>query len=319
MRGYYTAGVRWAFLLAVLMTLPVRAQDAPGWFAQSLMHLPDDVAEAAREGKRVMLYFGQPGCPYCKQLMEVNFRQRPIVERMQKEFVALEINIWGDRDVTWTDGRATTEKKLAAQLKVQYTPTLVFLDEKGAVAHRVNGYYPPPRFLAALDQARGRAPAPVANAGKAEMAHEPFFLSLADLRRAKPLAVLFETPYCAECDELHALAFRHPAVIAELKKYEVVRFALSGSDVITTPAGRQMKVAEWARSLKIDYVPTLVLFDAARTERLRMEAYFRPFHVAGSLAYVSSGAWRREPSFQRYLQARADDLRRRGKPVDLWD
>jgi hypothetical protein len=36
---------------------------------------------------------------------------------------------------------------------VQFTPTLVFFDEKGGVALRVNGYYPPDRFLAALDAA----------------------------------------------------------------------------------------------------------------------------------------------------------------------
>jgi len=311
--------MRWAFLFAVLFSLCAKAQEAPDWFAQSLLHLPDDVAEAASEGKRVMLYFGQPGCPYCKQLMEVNFRQRPIVERMQKEFVALELSIFGDRDLTWTDGRETTEKKLAAQLKVQYTPTLIFLDEKGAIAHRVNGYYPPARFLAALDQAWGRVPSPVETRGKAQMVEEPFFLALKDLRTKKPLAVLFETPYCAQCEELHASAFGHPAVRAELAKYDVVRLALSGADVITTPAGRQAKVADWARSLKIDYVPTIVLFDAQGKERLRMEAYFRPFHVAGSLAYVSSGAWRSEPSFQRFLQARGERLRRQGKPVDLWD
>ncbi|HWI38265.1 MAG TPA: thioredoxin fold domain-containing protein [Burkholderiales bacterium] len=311
--------MRLLFLLALLLSLPARAQEAPEWFAQSLLHLPDDVAEAAREGKRVMLYFGQPGCPYCKQLMEVNFRQRPIAERMQKEFVSIELSIFGDRDVTWTDGHGTTEKRLAAELKVQYTPTLVFLDEKGAVAYRVNGYYAPPRFLAALDQAWGRAPSPTARGGKAEITDEPFFLALKDLRRQKPLAVLFETPYCAECDGLHAAALRHPAVRAELAKYDVVRFALSSTDVITTPGGRQAKVADWARSLKIDYVPTIVLFDAGGTERLRMEAYFRAFHVAGSLAYVSSGAWRREPSLQRFLQARGDELRRQGKPVNLWD
>src|SRR3954466_5610438 len=183
--------MRWAFLLAVLFSLCAKAQEAPDWFAQSLLHLPDDVAEAARDGKRVMLYFGQPGCPYCKQLMEVNFRQRPIAERMQKEFVSLELSIFGDREVTWTDGRATTEKKLAAELKVQYTPTLIFLDEKGAIAHRVNGYYAPPRFLAALDQARGKAPSPVPPGGKAQMAAEPFFMEARELRRQKPLAVLF--------------------------------------------------------------------------------------------------------------------------------
>lgn len=319
MRGNYTAAMRWAFLLALLLSSPLRAQEAPEWFAQSLLHLPDEVADAAREGKRVMLYFGQPGCPYCKQLMEVNFRQRPIAERMQKEFVSLELSIFGDREVTWTDGRETTEKQLAALLKVQYTPTLVFLDEKGAIAHRVNGYYAPPRFLAALDQAWGRSPSPAAPGGKAEMTDEPFFLPLKDLRRTRPVAVLFETPYCAECDELHAVALRDLAVRAELAKYDVVRFALSGTDVITTPGGRPTKVADWGRSLKIDYVPTIVLFDAGGTERLRMEAYFRAFHVAGSLAYVSSGAWRSEPSFQRFLQERGETLRRRGKPVNLWD
>jgi hypothetical protein len=69
----------------------------------------------------------------------------------------------------------------------------------------------------------------------------------------------------------------------------------------------------------VDYVPALVLFDERGRERLRMEAYFRPFHVAGSLAYVSSGAWRKEPSFQRFLQAKAEEQRRQGKPVDLWN
>jgi thioredoxin-related protein len=237
---------------------------------------------------------------------------------MQKEFVSIELSIFGDREVTWPDGRDTTEKKLAAELRVQYTPTLIFLDEKGAIAHRVNGYYAPPRFLAALDQAWGRPPSPAARGGNVEMAAEPFFLALSDLRRARPLAVVFETPYCAECDELHG-TLRQPAVRAELAKYDVVRFALSSGDVITIPGGRQTKVDAWARSLKIDYVPTIVLFDAGGTERLRMEAYFRAFHVAGSLAYVSSGAWRSEPSFQRFLQARGDALRRQGKPVDLWD
>jgi thioredoxin-related protein len=65
--------------------------------------------------------------------------------------------------------------------------------------------------------------------------------------------------------------------------------------------------------------PTLVLFDAKGKEVLRLEAYFRPFHVAGSLEYVSSGAYRSEPSFQRFLQSRAERMRERGERVDLWN
>jgi hypothetical protein len=51
----------------------------------------------------------------------------------------------------------------------------------------------------------------------------------------------------------------------------------------------------------------------------RTEAYLRPFHIAGALDYVSSGGYLREPSFQRFLQAKAERLRSRGEAVDLWN
>ena len=54
-------------------------------------------------------------------------------------------------------------------------------------------------------------------------------------------------------------------------------------------------------------------------EAFRTEGYLRPFHLAATLDYVGSGAYRAEPSFQRYLQARADRLRAEGKSVQLWD
>jgi thioredoxin-related protein len=106
------------FLLAFLFLIafPVGSQEPPDWFAESLLHLPDDVAEATREGKRVMLYFGQDGCPYCKRLLEVNFRDPAIASKAQRNLVALALYIWGDRDVTWTDGAATTVMRLAAAL-----------------------------------------------------------------------------------------------------------------------------------------------------------------------------------------------------------
>jgi len=50
-----------------------------------------------------------------------------------------------------------TEKELTRALGIQYTPTLFFLDEKGALVARLNGYLPPKRFAAALDYAAGRS------------------------------------------------------------------------------------------------------------------------------------------------------------------
>jgi thioredoxin-related protein len=306
------------------------AQEPPAWFAESLLFVKEDAADAAREGKRVMLYFGQDGCPYCKQLMEVNFRQARIVDKMKKGFVAVAINIWGDREVTWSDGRAMSEKQLTAALKVQFTPTLFFLDEKGEVALRVNGYLPPERFEAALDYVSGRMEKKLAfadfrttaKAASKELNQQAFFMPPPhDLRRkpgAKPLVVLFETPLCAGCDELHREGFKRKEVLSRLARFDVARVSSFSSDTLVAPGGQQVKAAEWASQLKLTYVPAMLFFDDRGREVFRIEAYMRPFHLAGSLEYVSSGAYLREPSFQRFLQAQADAARQRGETVDLW-
>ncbi|HEV3011522.1 MAG TPA: thioredoxin fold domain-containing protein [Burkholderiales bacterium] len=323
MKGFIAA------LALALASSVASAQEPPAWFSESLLDLREDVADAAARGKRVMLYFGQDGCPYCKRLMEVNFRQAAIAAKAQRQLVALAINIWGDREVTWTDGSVTTEKRLAAQLKVQFTPTLLFLDERGGVALRLNGYHPPHQFEAALDHVAGkisyreyleqqrREPA------SARLHPQPFFLAPPyDLRRrpgAKPLAVLFETPFCAQCDEMHAVAFKRQEVLEQLAGFDVFRLTFSESEALTTPDGRKTSAAAWANALRVGYVPTLLLFDARGREVFRTEAYLRPFHIAGALDYVSSGGYLREPSFQRFLQAKAERMRERGERVDLWD
>jgi thioredoxin-related protein len=307
------------------------AQEPPAWFADSLLFVKEDAADAAKEGKRLMLYFGQDGCPYCKQLMEVNFRQARIVDRMRKSFVAVALNIWGDREITWTDGRAMSEKQLTAALKVQFTPTLLFLDEQGEVALRVNGYLPPERFEAALDYVAGKMERKLAfsdfrttgQAASARLNEQAFFMKPPyDLRRqpgSKPLAVLFETPHCAGCDELHREAFRRKEVLARLGKFDVARLSAFSADVLVAPGGQQVKAAAWAASLKLTYVPAMIFFDDRGAEVFRIEAYMRPFHLAGSLEYVASGAYRTEPSFQRFLQSEADRQRARGETVDLWN
>jgi len=308
-----------AVLLAFLLFagFPAASQDPPSWFAQSLLHLPDDVAAAAREGKRVMLYFGQDGCPYCKRLIEVNWGDARIAGKMQRRFVSLALNVWGDRDVTWTDGREMTEKQLAAMLKVQFTPTLVFLDEKGAVARRINGYYPPREFEAAIDDLEMKV-----GKGKA-LNPQPFFMRAPlDLRRkpgGRPLAVLFEASPCEGCDEMHRVAFKRKEVLAQVAKFDVAQVALGGNVALLSLNGRKTSEARWARRLNVSRAPTMVLFDAGGREVLRLEAYLRPFHIAGALDYVSSGAYRSEPSFQRFLQAKAEAMRRRGETVDLWN
>lgn len=330
-----------ALASAVLIAAPLAAAaqvaspyavEHPAWFTQTFLDFREDIAEATRSGKRLLVYFGQDGCPYCARLMQTNFTQRAIVDKTRKHFVVIAINIWGDREVTWIDGTRLSEKTFARQLKVQFTPTLVFFDEKGNIALRLNGYYPPRRFEAALDYVAGRMESKLAfgayletavkDEASATLHAEPFFMPAPqDLTRragGRPLAVVFEAPYCSGCDEMHREGFQRAEVRAEMARFDIARFALGERATVTAPDGKPARVDEWARRLKILYTPSIVFFDTKGREVFRIEAYLRPFHLAGSFAYVSSGAYAREPSFQRFLQARAEQMRAQGKPVDLW-
>jgi len=316
-----------ALVLAVAIAAPSRAQapsphaiDIPRWFSETFLEISEDVREAAAQGKRVMLYFGQDGCPYCTALMQTNFSQRSITDKTRRHFVAIALNIWGDREVAWMDGRRMSEKALGRELRVQFTPTLLFLDEKGKVVLRLNGYLPPHRFEAALDFAAGLAgkgmrydeyiKTAVKEAASAKLHDEAFFTPPpVALTGSKPVALLFETPYCAGCDELHREGLQRPEVRRLLERFAVYRLALNDA---RTPG------STWAREMRVAYTPTIVLFDQGK-EVFRVDTYVRPFHLAAALDYVASRAYRKEPSFQRYLQSRAEGMRGRGGKVDLWN
>jgi thioredoxin-related protein len=329
--------------LAAVLPAPTFAQaghphavELPSFFAETFLNFPEDAADAAKSGKRLLLYFGQDGCPYCAELLQTNFTQKNIVDKTRAKFVAIGLNLWGDRETTWFDGITRSEKELAKHLKVQFTPTILLLDEKGATIARINGYYPPHRFSAALDYSAQRLErklgfaehmqAVPAKGARASLTEQPFFLTAAagkplDLRRktgGKPLAVLFETRHCAPCDELHDEGFKRDNTMAAVKRFDVARFALSGRDVIVTPSGEQTTAEAWAKALKVSYTPSVVFFDDSGKEVFRLEAYVRPFHFASSFEYVGSGAYRKEPEFQRFLQNKAELMKDQGEKPELW-
>ena len=125
----------------------------PAWFKESFLDFEEDIAEAAAQGKRLVLYFYQDGCAYCSALIQHNFGQRDIAQTTQDYFDLVTINMWGDREVVQVGGQSFTEKTLAQALRVQFTPTLLFFNEAGRVVLRVNGYYPPDVFRGALEYA----------------------------------------------------------------------------------------------------------------------------------------------------------------------
>ena len=307
-------------------------QEKPSWFKESFLDIREDIAEATAAEKRVLLYFYQDGCPYCSKLLHDNFGDQVIAGKTQQHFDVISLNMWGDREVAGLLGESITEKEFAAQLKVQYTPTLLFLNESGRAIVRLNGYYPPHSFSAILDYVAQHKESelsvrdylsemtPRYASGKLHV--EQGFLTapvdLSAVNREKPLLVMFEQKQCLTCDELHEDILQRAGVRQSLQGFEVVVLDMWSSDAMTTPAGIKTTVREWAQSLGIQYAPSLLFFDREGEEVFRSEGYLRAFHIHGVLDYVSSEAYRQQPEFQRFLQDRREDFEKRGLDIDLW-
>lgn len=306
--------------------------EVPSWFKPSFLDLREDVADATANGKRVMVYFHQNGCPYCAKLVKDNFTNKQVVAYMQQNIVPIDVNMWGDRDVTGLDGNSYNEKSWAAKHKVWFTPTILFFDEQGRIILRVNGYYDPEKFLHALHYVAEKKETTIsfgdyykqfASVRKPGKLHaEPFFIKppydLAGLAKTgKPIAVFFEQGDCKECDLLHNNIFKQQETLEQLSRYSVLQLDRWADTPVITPDGRHTTASKWASELNIAYTPSAVMYDQGK-EVIRIEAFLKAFHVQSVLDYASSGAYKTEPSLQRFIEHRAGAIREQGRTVDLW-
>ena len=137
------------------------------WFLQSFLDLKEDLQESADAGKRLVILWEQKGCPYCKEMHQVNFVDPAIRKYIRANFVVLQLDIWGARPVTDFDGKEMSEKALARRYGVRYTPTIQFLPAtvgategktgKALEVARMPGYLKPAPFLIMFRYVREKA------------------------------------------------------------------------------------------------------------------------------------------------------------------
>jgi len=306
--------------------------DKPLWFKESFLDLREDVQEATENKKRVLLYFYQDGCPYCAKLLQDNLGQKKLADKTRKHFDVIAINMWGDKEVTDLKGQLTTEKKFSEQMRVMYTPTLVFLTEKGKNALRVNGYYAPNKYETALDYVRGHNESKISfrnyvkknlKQGTSGKLHEEAFILKAPynlkklVKSKKPLLILFEQKKCHHCDELHNDIFKRKETLEQLHRFNVVRLDMWGKEKLVDFTGREVTSKAFANSLNINNSPSFVFFNKKGKDVFRIDAYLKSFHTQSILDYIASDAYLKQPNFQRYIAERADKLEAQGMHIDL--
>ena len=308
----------------------LQAADHPHWFQDSFLNLQDELEEARSNHKGLLLYFYQQGCPYCERLIGVNFSQRTIVDKTRARYQVVAIDLWGDNELTDLNGVLTTEKAFAASIKVQFTPTLLFLGTDGTIRHRLNGYYPPHQFSTLLDYLEAtpqgvtlasymRDHNPRKSSGSLHR-HSSYLTADASLQRqpgGRPLVVLFEQHDCSDCDEMHGSAFRTKEMLKLLQQFDVALIDIWDQGAITTPRGETIAINQWASRLGVNYTPSLLFFDTAGNEIFRSESYVRPFHTTAAFAYVASGAYQQQPEFQRFIREFATQWRTTNPGTDL--
>lgn len=125
------------------------------WFHDGFLELADDLQEAADSGKDLLILVEQPGCPYCREMHQVNLRIPRIVDYMQANFLVVQLDMRGSREVTDMDGAALAEGALVRKWGVTFTPTMIFIpaeatDAQGTARERavmvMPGYFKPFHF-----------------------------------------------------------------------------------------------------------------------------------------------------------------------------
>lgn len=128
---------RFALAAALAATLPAQAAELgddglhkPDWLRETFKDLREDLAEANAEGKRLMVTFEQRGCIYCTKMHEEVFPDPEIEALIRDHYFVVQMNLFGDTEVTDFDGTKLTEKQAAMRWGVMFTPTLMFFPEQ---------------------------------------------------------------------------------------------------------------------------------------------------------------------------------------------
>ena len=128
---------------------------------------------------------------------------------------------------------------------------------------------------------------------------------------------MFEQKKCNTCDELHLDILKRKESVELLSRFDVAVVDMWSDRVIVTPSGEKLKLRDWAKKLDVKYAPSLLFFDIKGNEVFRTDAYLKAFHTQSAMDYISTGAYKTQSNFQRYIDARADHLREKGVEVDL--
>ena len=144
----------------------------------------------------------------------------------------------------------------------------------------------------------------------------------------KHFAIFFEQKGCPYCAAMHEKNLSQPKISNFIQeKFGVLQINIFGSKEVTDFDGKAMEERDLARRWGVLFTPTIVFIrpsldglDGLNGKQLqiaRMPGYFKRFHFITFFEYIAGDHYE-TIDFQRFLQAKADKMRKEGKEVDIW-
>ena len=303
--------------------------EAPEWFKESFLDIGEDIEEAKEEGKHIMMFLDLNGCPYCTKMLKESFNtENETSAFIKKHFDVININVKGSKEVTWSEDEVFTEQELAAKLKVQYSPTVLFLDYERNVVVRLNGYRSAKNFKNVLEYVNGKHYKTMKLGAYLDKVKDnsiytleknKLFKDITDLSKVNtPLAVIFEDGSCTQCGYFHNTTLKNKDVQGEFTKYTVVRLDANSESKIITPEGKATTPKAWANELNLEYRPGVLLFNEGKLQQ-SVDALLYSFHFKELLRYISGKYYKEYTGYLPYLRERQEELKNQGINIDISD
>ncbi len=190
---------------------------------------------------------------------------------------------------------------------------------------------------AALALGGGLRPAGAATLGDDGLYNQDWFVEsflelsddLAEAHAAgKHLVVMFEQAGCPYCRKTHEVNLEREDYLPYLKEnFAIIQLDLFGSREVTDFDGEAMEERALGRKWLVNFTPTLVFFpndpaavagkSGRAAEATRIQGYLSPFYFYHFFEWVRSGTYKEE-GFQRYANARLDEMRAKGESIEDW-
>lgn len=311
------------FLSTLLITTSptVLAGGQEPFIKTSFLNLKDDLAEARRANRGLMILYEQEGCPYCAKMHKVHFSDLETIGLIVKNFDVVQLDTLGSRKVMDFDGNSMTEKQLANKLRVQFVPLVGFFGPDGKEVFRFPGYIQQVEMFRAglryvIDKQYEQIPFSAYTAkfrsgmSKKGLVDEPFFnrehnlyaLLASASKNSKGVALVFEQESCAGCIDLHEKTFNDTSLTDALTKhFEVVRLDIRGGRKLKDFHGKVSTERSIANALSVKHTPSIIFFDQEGKEILRLESYLTPEHFKDLITFATTDARRQYSSFQEWL------------------